>query len=92
MKTNPKSNSKSTETLNIEGLVKKLLAQHIGVEPDDIDYADSFMEDLHMSATDLADFMETLKREGIETSSLNLSNLETVNDLIESITSEELIE
>jgi acyl carrier protein len=87
-----KSNNKQPERADIKETIKKLLAEHIGVEPDDIHDTDSFMDDLHMGATDLADFMEALDGNEIETSSLDLSSLETVKNLIESISSNEPIE
>jgi len=71
--------------------IKELLAQHLGLEPEDINEDDSLGGDLHMSATDLANFVETLGDEGIDTSPLDLPNIETVSDLIESLISEELL-
>lgn len=73
-------------------LVKELLAQHLGVEPEDINDEDSLADDLHMSAPELVDFMESLREEGINTSSLDLPNLETVGDLVESLISEGYLE
>lgn len=75
-----------------ENLVKKLLAEHIGVEPEDINETDSLTEDLHMSSADLSDFVSSLEVKGIDTTPLDLPNIETVGDLIEALTSEELIE
>jgi acyl carrier protein len=67
-----------------------LLAEHLGVEPDDIQEEYTFTEDLHMNPADLADFVHYLKNSGINTETLDLPNLETVNDLIENIESETL--
>lgn len=71
--------------------IKELLAQYLGLEPEDISDDDSLVGDLHMSATDLTDFVETLGDKGIDTSPLDLPNIETVSDLIESLISEELL-
>lgn len=84
--------NKKTSPLDTLALVKQLLAEHIGVEPQDIDDKDAFSEDLHMKSSDLSDFLEVLQGNGVETRNLDLTTIETVNDLIESIGSEELIE
>lgn len=73
-------------------LVKELLAQHLGIEPEDINDEDSLTDDLHMSAPELVDFMESLREEEINSSSLDLPSLETVGDLVESLISEGYLE
>ena len=80
---------KSTD-LNTQ--VKKILAEKIGVEGDDINDNDSFTDDLHMSPTDLADFVNALKILEIDTSQIVLTDLFTVNDLIDQLSSKEIIE
>lgn len=62
---------------------KRILANQIGVEPEDIENDDSFSHDLHMSASDLTDFVHNLGKEGFETNSIDLSEIETVEDLID---------
>jgi acyl carrier protein len=69
--------------------VIKLLAENLGVESDDISLDDSFSEDLHMSPDKLADLVEHLSSSGFETSNLNLTEIETVGDLIELLSSHE---
>jgi len=70
--------------------IKKLLAEHLGVDPEEIKEDDYFSDDLHMSATDLTDFTETLSNSGFSTESLDLTSVETVGELIEEVTHEEL--
>lgn len=72
--------------------VKKILAEKIGVEGDDINDNDSFTNDLHMSPTDLTDFVNALKILEIDTSQIVLTDLFTVNDLIDQLSSKEIIE
>lgn len=72
--------------------IKKLLSEQIGVEPEDINDDDSLSEQLHMSSTDLADFVEVLSQKGLDTTSLALTEIETVDDLVEALSSEEEIE
>lgn len=66
-----------------------LLAEHIGVETDELDLADSLQEDIHMSITDLADFMGKLSEEGFDTENLDLGEIESIEDLIENLAAEE---
>jgi len=74
------------DKVNINSVkVKDLLAQYIGVEVDDIDNDDSFISDLHMKPTDITDFIEILAENGIDVSKINLSDIDTVDDLIEEI-------
>ena len=72
--------------------VKKILAEKIGVEGDDINDNDSFTDDLHMSPTDLSDFINALKILEIDTSQIVLTDLFTLNDLIDQLSSKEMIE
>lgn len=71
-----------------ENTIIKLLAEHIGVEPDDIKREDFFFEDLHMSPTDLSDFLETLAGTGIDITKIDLSTVETVEDLLDALISQ----
>jgi acyl carrier protein len=61
------------------------LAEHIGVEPDDINEDDFFLEDLHMNATEMSDFVHSLTDLGFDVSKLDLASLETVSDLLEGL-------
>ena len=59
----PKDNSVEKTKLDE---VKETLAQHLGIEPDDISYDDSLSEDSHMRATDITDFLEALNSKDID--------------------------
>jgi hypothetical protein len=76
---------------NILVSVKEALADQIGVESTDILDEDSFSEDLHMRATDLADFMSTLGNMGFDTSKIDFAEIETFKELEEHLSSQELI-
>ncbi len=69
-----------------KGKIKKLLADFLGVEVEDID-DDAFLSDeLHLDPASLSDFIEILKNEGMElTSRVNLREIETFSDLVENI-------
>ncbi len=70
--------------------VKELLADQLGIEQDDIEENYSFIEDLHMTPSDVSDFMETLEKNGYDTSAINLSTLETFSDLEETLSHRDL--
>jgi len=69
-----------------EESVITLLSEYLGVEHDDIHLEDTFLEDLHISPADLAEFIESLETHGYSTSKLNLEEIETVGDLSEHLT------
>ncbi len=66
-----------------------LLAEHTGADEEELSSDDTFQNDIHMSATDLADFVEKLNMAGFDTSKLDLMEAESVGDLIENIISQE---
>jgi len=63
----------------------KRLAEHIGVEPEDIDEDDAFLTDLHMNPMELSDFVHSLTSLDLDISRLNLTEIETVADLLEAL-------
>ena len=63
----------------------KRLAEHIGVEPEDIDEDDAFLSDLHMNPTELSDFVHSLTSLDLDVSHLNLAEIETIADLLEAL-------
>jgi acyl carrier protein len=79
------------QTSELSTKVIKLLAENLGVEAEDISQDDSFSQDLHMSPDKVADFVENLTSAGFETSKLNLEEIETVGEFIESLSSHEEI-
>jgi len=67
-------------------VVRRELANFLGVEFEDIEDDSSLTEDLHMKATDLTDFMEVLARMSMETANVDLTATETFLDLVEALT------
>lgn len=63
--------------------IKDLLASFLGVEKTDINNDDSLKEDLHMSPSDIIDFVHILKENGFEIDEANLKDLDTVEELTE---------
>lgn len=63
--------------------ILKILADFLGVEPGDINDEDSLIEDLHMTPSDLTDFVELLSTNGLDTTKLEISEIESLSDLYE---------
>ncbi len=63
-------------------IAKDALAEQLGIEPNDIGFDDSFSDDFHMRPTDFADFLEVLNSKNIDTSKLDLPEIETFGDLV----------
>lgn len=78
---------KITDSEQIISIVKSTLAEYIGVEPEDIEDDDSFVEDLHMNPTDLTDFIAKLQELGVEVTEPDFTDSETVGEFIENLTS-----
>lgn len=78
-----------TQVNKINQLVKTELADFLGVDLEDIEDESSLEIDLHMKASDLADFMDILKRMDMDTSNINLVEIETFSDLIDALTRRE---
>lgn len=71
------------EEQKLKSKVKKVLAEYLGVDIDDLSDDDSLREDLHMGTVDINDFMESLKNQEVDTSTIDLSEIETIGDIIE---------
>ncbi|HUC94555.1 MAG TPA: hypothetical protein VMR19_00925 [Candidatus Saccharimonadales bacterium] len=71
---------------NTKEIVKRELANFLGVDTGDIEDDSILTEDLHMKATDLTDFMEILTRMDMETEGIDLTEIETFLDLVEALT------
>ena len=65
-----------------------LLAEQLGVEPEDIHLEDSLRAELHMNSVDLAELAAKLEEEGF--GAVDLSEIETVEELLEALNVEEL--
>lgn len=70
---------------NVREQVVKSLADHLGVEPEDIKDEDTLATDLHMRASDLTDFIETLQEVNSDAGNIDLAAMETVGDLIDAL-------
>ncbi len=73
------------DTNKLADRIKKILADFLGVDADDIKNEYSLADELHMTASDLTDFVEALRASGIDTSSLVLTEIDSFDDLIENL-------
>jgi len=79
------------ENSAISKKVISLLSQMMGVEDDDITPEDSFVDDLNMEPSQVSDFLQILQENNFEISGVEIENMETVGDLIEDISSTDLM-
>ena len=63
--------------------LKQLLAEQIGVDPEDLNDDDSFLEDLHMGPAEITDFSQKLGEEGFDIEQIDWGTVETLGDLVE---------
>lgn len=77
--------NKDMEKDNNTQKILKILAKHIGTEPDEIKSEFSFKSDLHMNASDLSDFLGKVESSGFDTSKIDLTEIDTVDNLIEAL-------
>lgn len=62
-----------------------VLAQILGADKDDFGLSDSFVDDLHMNTVELADLAQQLEDLGYNISPEDMSNIDTISDLLETI-------
>jgi len=73
------------EFANLRNKIKRELADFLGVGIEDVDDDSSFKEDFHMNASDMTDFLDILEKSGVETENINLTEIETFEELVEYI-------
>ncbi|KKQ43081.1 MAG: hypothetical protein US60_C0008G0048 [Microgenomates group bacterium GW2011_GWC1_37_8] len=66
--------------------IKSVLAKHLGIETQDINLDDSLVDELHMKPSDLTDFLESLEIQGVDTSKIDFTQIDTVEELIDALT------
>ncbi len=64
-----------------------ILADQIGVEPEDISMEDSLRDELHMSTVDLAEISDKLTSLGFD--EVDLSEIDSVEELLEELNVED---
>lgn len=66
--------------------VKRELADFLGIGMEDVDDDTVLSSDLHMDPSQLTDFMDILSKAGYDTDSVDLTEVESFNDLVEALT------
>ncbi len=74
------------ETNSISQKVKRELSDFLGIGIEDIEPDSDFLEDFHMSPTDITDFMDILEKSGLDIDKVDLTEVENFNDLVEALT------
>lgn len=69
--------------------IKRELSDYLGIEAEDVEDDSILSEDFHMMPNDLTDFMEILSTAGFDTSKIELTEIETFEDLVEAVTAHE---
>lgn len=75
--------------MKLSTTIKDKLAEFIGADSDDIKDDDMLLEDLHMSASDVSDFYHDLENEGLNIGKIDFSEIQTVEDLVDSVSEQE---
>ena len=73
---------------NIKNIVTTSLVDFLGVTTEDITLDDSLIDDLHISPSDLSDYLVSLGSKGLNIESLEMENIDTVGELIDELTLE----
>lgn len=73
------------ELAEINKKVRRELADFLGIDLEDIEPETTLKEDLHMDPTNLTDFMDVLSKAGYETENLDLTQIETFEELVEAL-------
>lgn len=74
------------EMNTIRQKVKRELSDFLGIGIEDIEDESDFSVDFHMSPTDMTDFIDILEKSGLDTAAVDLSEIESFSDLIDSLT------
>jgi acyl carrier protein len=74
---------------DIRQKILRILADQLGVEPEDLNDEDSLRDDLRMSPSNLTDFVETLAEEGFDINKIDFEEMESLGDLINLMYQEE---
>ena len=63
----------------------KIIAEHLGVEKEDIKKEDSFKDDLHMNPSHFTDLIKAIENSGLDISELDLPEIHSVEELLDAL-------
>jgi len=69
-------------------IIKARIAEHIGVDIEDVKDEDTFSEDLHMSPAEFSDFLGSLSSLGVDAHSMDISTSSSVEELVDAVSSQ----
>jgi len=70
---------------NIKDIVMTSLVVFLGVTTEDINLEDTLRNDLHMSSSDISDYIESIGNKGLNIKDLKMENVDTVGELIDEL-------
>jgi len=73
---------------DIEKSIKEQLANFLGILVDDVSNDDDLKEDLHMSSSEITDFIHSIQSRGYTLDMSKITDLQTVTDIIEAVSEE----
>jgi acyl carrier protein len=73
------------EEKELRNRIKKILAELLGIEPDDIHDDDSFKEEFQMDAILLTDFLNKLEELGYDSSHIDFNEIDNISELLENV-------
>ncbi len=63
--------------------IKKYLSEYLGIDSDDLANDDYLKEDLHMNSVEISDFLHLLKNKGVDLNLSQITEINTVQDIID---------
>ncbi len=63
--------------------IKKYLSEYLGIDSDDLANDDYLKEDLHMNSVEISDFLQLLKNKGVDLNLSQITEINTVQDIID---------
>lgn len=82
------NDEKNIQTKN-ELAIKNHLAEHLGVDIEDLSNEDYLKEDLHMNSVEISDFLHLLIDNGININLSKITEIQSVQDIIDVSTESE---
>jgi acyl carrier protein len=76
---------KNEEAKTQKQIIKRILAEQLGIDVSDIENDDSLTHELHMDSADITDFFKSLQSQNIDTAKLDITLVDTLEDLFEAL-------
>lgn len=74
---------KNEEAKEQKQIIKRILAEQLGIDVSDFENDDSLTHELHMDSAGLTDFFKSLQSQNLDTSKLDITQVDTLEELFE---------